>query len=74
MSSETTERAELGAEMDYPEHEKTYHLFLVLARYGSMHIIALLIAMAVGFFTSAGFFTAFVVFVVLSILGYFLLK
>ncbi len=68
------QRAELGAEMDYPEHERTYHVFLVLARYGAMHIVALLIAMAVGFFTTAGFFTAFVLFVLLSALGYYLLR
>ena len=74
MSDETIQHAELGAEMDYPQHEKTYHLFLVLARYGCMHIIALLIAMAVGFFTSAGFFTAFIVFVLLSALGYYVLR
>ncbi len=74
MSTQTTERAELGAPMDYPEHEKTYHLFLVLARYGAMHVVALLIAMAIGFFTAAGFFTAFVVFVLLSALGYYILR
>ena len=39
-----------------------------------MHIIALLIAMAVGFFTTAGFFTAFIVFVLLSALGYYILR
>lgn len=74
MSAEATERAEVGAEMDYPEHEKTYRLFLHLARYGAMHIVVLLIAMAIGFFTSAGAVTAFIVFVLLSVLGYYLLR
>lgn len=74
MSEETTNRAELGAEMDYPEHEKTYHLFLVLSRYGAMHIVALLIAMAIGFFTAAGLFTSIIVFILLSAFGYYILR
>lgn len=74
MSSESTQRAELGAEMDYPEHEKTYALFLTLAKYGTVHIVALLIAMAFGFFTTAGFFSAFILFILLSALGYYFLR
>ena len=74
MSHETIEHAELGAEMDYPQHERTYHLFLLLARYGAMHIVALLIAMAVGFFTAAGFITSVIVFVLLSAFGYYILR
>ena len=42
---------ETGAPMDYAEHEKTYHLFLGLAKYGALHVAALLIAMAFAFFT-----------------------
>ncbi len=60
---------ETGADMDYAEHDKTYHLFLNLAKYGSMHVIALMIAMAFGFFTSAGFFSAAILFVLLVALG-----
>lgn len=74
MSDETTSRVELGSEMDYPEHEKTYQRFLMLARYGAMHIIALLIAMAIGFFTTAGFVTSVIVFILLSALGYYILR
>lgn len=73
MATETPQPVELGAEMDYPEHEKTYALFLTIAKYGAMHIVALLIAMAVGFFTSAGFVMAFILFIILSAIGYFLL-
>ena len=43
---------ELGAKMDYEEHERTYTLFLGLAKYGSLVTGALLIAMAFSFFTS----------------------
>lgn len=65
---------ELGAEMDYPEHEHTYNLFLTLTKYGAMHVIALLIAMAFGFFTSAGFFSALILFILISALGYWIMR
>lgn len=74
MATDNPQPVQVGAEMDYPEHEKTYKLFLTIAKYGSLHIIALLIAMAVGFFTSAGFVTAFILFIILSVIGYFLLR
>lgn len=40
---------ELGASMDYPEHERTYKGFVMLAKYGSLVCAATLIAMAFGF-------------------------
>jgi hypothetical protein len=60
---------EVGAQMDYEEHEKTYSLFLQLAKYGSLHVIALLIAMAFAFFTDAGFFSGLILFAVITIAG-----
>ena len=36
--------------------------FLALAKYGSLFCAALLVAMAFGFFTSAGFFSATILF------------
>ncbi len=66
--------AELGAPMDYAEHEKTYGLFLGLTKYGSIFCVALLAAMAFGFFTPAGFFSATILFVLICILGAFLLR
>jgi hypothetical protein len=65
---------ELGAEMDYQEHEKTYSVFLALAKYGTLHTVALLIAMAFGFFTSAGFISATILFVLISALGVYMLR
>ncbi len=65
---------ELGAEMDYREHEKTYALFLGLAKYTTLICVALLIAMAFGFFTSAGFFSATILFVLICAIGAFLLR
>ena len=53
---------ELGADMDYGEHRRTYSLFLEATKWGTMVVIALLVAMAVGFFMSGGFIGATVVF------------
>jgi Bacterial aa3 type cytochrome c oxidase subunit IV len=65
---------ELGAAMDYPEHEKSYRLFLDMAKYGTLHVIALLIAMAFGFFTSAGFVSSVILFILISAVGVYLLR
>ncbi|MEO4000485.1 aa3-type cytochrome c oxidase subunit IV [Mesorhizobium sp. CAU 1732] len=65
---------ELGADMDYQEHEKTYSMFLGLAKYVTLMCVALLVAMAFGFFTSAGFFSATILFILLCGLGVFLLR
>ncbi|MEO3384740.1 aa3-type cytochrome c oxidase subunit IV [Mesorhizobium sp. CAU 1741] len=65
---------ELGAEMDYQEHEKTYSLFIGLSKYVTLSTVALLIAMAFGFFTSAGFFSAFILFVLINLVGAYLLR
>lgn len=64
---------EVGAPMDYAEHEKTYHGFLNAAKYGTMLVLVLLIAMAAGFFTNAGFLFGFLLFIVLSLVGFFVL-
>ncbi len=65
---------EVGASMDYAEHEKTYNMFLHLAKYGSLVCAALLIAMAFGFFTSAGFISSAILFVLVCAVGGFLLR
>ena len=59
MADDTpTGPVEMGAEMDYAEHDKTYHRFLTLAKFGSLVCGGLLVAMAFAFFTTAGFFSA----------------
>lgn len=65
---------ELGAQMDYSEHEKTYRMFISLAKYTSLICIALLIAMAFSFFTTAGFFSGLLLFIVVCAIGAFLLR
>ena len=64
---------ELGASMDYAEHDKTYNGFLLATKYGTMMLVVLMIAMAVGFFTGAGFIFSFLLFIVLNALGFYLL-
>jgi hypothetical protein len=65
---------ELGAKMDYAEHDATYSRFLMLAKYGSLVCAALLIAMAFGFFTSAGFFSATILFILICAVGGYVLR
>jgi len=65
---------ETGAEMDYREHEKTYDFFLAGTKWGSMAVVVLLIAMAVGFLSGGGFLGGLIVFIVLNIAGVFLLR
>lgn len=65
---------EMGAEMDYGEHQRTYARFLMLAKYGTLITLALLIAMAFGFFTSAGFISAGILFVLILAVGGFAMR
>ncbi len=67
-----TTPAELGAPMDYAEHEKTYNLFLTLSKWGFVSCLALVVAMAFGFF-AGGFFSALVLFFVICGAAWFLL-
>ncbi|PZN50520.1 MAG: aa3-type cytochrome c oxidase subunit IV [Proteobacteria bacterium] len=65
---------ELGAEMDYGEHERTYSLFVTLAKYGALVTAATLIAMAFGFFTTAGFFSSLILFIIVCAIGGYILR
>lgn len=69
MAEQMSGPIETGADMDYSEHEKTYGIFLAGAKYGTIAIVALLIAMATYFFTAAGAIVSFLLFLVLSIGG-----
>ncbi|MDQ0996804.1 hypothetical protein QFZ34_001986 [Phyllobacterium ifriqiyense] len=66
-----TAPAELGAPMDYKEHENTYNLFLTLSKWGVIFCVALLAAMAFGFF-AGGFFSATILFIVICVAAWFL--
>lgn len=64
---------ELGAKMDYVEHERTYSAFLTLAKYGSLFCAGILVAMAFGFFVG-GFFSATILFILIMAVGGFILR
>lgn len=65
---------EMGAEMDYAEHEKTYNFFLEFTKYATLMVVAILVAMAFGFFTSAGFISSVILFVLICGMGAFFLR
>ncbi|GGA98825.1 cytochrome c oxidase subunit IV [Brucella endophytica] len=64
--------AELGAPMDYAEHEKTYGGFLAVCKWGTVAVVAILAAMAFGFFVG-GWFSATILFVLICAAAWFLL-
>ena len=74
MAELDTGPVETGAEMDYPEHEKTYSMFLALAKYTTLAVVVLQIGMAVGFFTAAGFITSTILTIILLAVGYYVLR
>ncbi|MEO4044132.1 aa3-type cytochrome c oxidase subunit IV [Hoeflea sp. CAU 1731] len=74
MAEESTGPVETGADMDYAEHEKTYEAFLSFSKYGMMAIIAILLGMAIGFFTSAGFIFSSLLTIILIVIGVMLLR
>ena len=74
MAEQTNGPVETGAAMDYSEHEKTYAMFLAGAKYGTIVLVALMIAMAAFFFTSAGGISSFLLFLVLSIGGSYIAR
>ena len=55
--------------MDYPQHEQTYSMFLLLTKWGILFNVALLLAMAVGFFMGGGLVGGILVFIVLMIIA-----
>jgi Bacterial aa3 type cytochrome c oxidase subunit IV len=63
---------EVGAAMDYAEHDKTFEGFVNLAKYGTLACVTLMAAMAFGFFVG-GFFSGTLLWIILMVAGYFLL-
>jgi uncharacterized membrane-anchored protein len=74
MAEHNTGPAEVGAQMDYKEHEHTYAMFLAAAKFGSLAIVALLLGMTAGFFAGAGFLGGIVVMLIVFIAGIVLLR
>ncbi len=65
---------ELGARMDYSEHDRTYKMFVQLAKWGGIICVGLLAALAFAFFGGGGFFSALVLFIVVLAGGGYLLR
>ncbi|MAY30892.1 MAG: aa3-type cytochrome c oxidase subunit IV [Aurantimonas coralicida] len=59
------------AEMDYPEHERTYEGFLVATKWGSIAVIAIMLGMLVGLLAGGGFIGGFGTFIALMVIAYF---
>lgn len=59
--------------MDYAEHERTFSLFLTITKWGTIATVALLIAMAFGFFAGGGLIGGTLVFFALMVLSWFML-
>ncbi|MNT76612.1 Bacterial aa3 type cytochrome c oxidase subunit IV [compost metagenome] len=74
MSEHHSGPVETGASMNYNEHEKTYDLFISATKYSTVFLVALLIAMAAGFFGGAGFIGGLIVLVVLTVAGVFMMR
>lgn len=74
MSEHESGPLEVGADMDYAAHDRTYHGFLNAAKYGVLIIVALLVAMAAGFFTAAGFFSSTILFFILLAVGVVIMR
>ena len=63
-----------AAEMDYPEHDKTYALFLAMFKWGSVFVVAVLVGMLVGLIMGSGVIASLFAFVVVLAVGYFALR
>lgn len=74
MEKQESGPVEIGAEMDYSEHNKTYDIFIAGSKYGTLICVALLIAMAAGFYGSAGFLGGIAIFIACLIIGRILMN
>lgn len=69
--AKAAKNGEVANAMDYAEHERTYGAFLKMFKWGTAFCVALMIAMAAGFFAGFGLFGGTVVFAILCIIAYF---
>jgi hypothetical protein len=67
-------RAQFGEQsLDVVTHERTYHAFSLLTRWAMLAIGDAILMLTLWFATGAGFWGAFVVGLVVFVLGYYLL-
>ncbi|MCD2471387.1 aa3-type cytochrome c oxidase subunit IV [Jiella sp. MQZ9-1] len=74
MAKETHIDMSHAAEMDYPEHEKTYALFLTLFKWGTVAVVGILLGMMVGLVIGGGILASVLVFLLTIAIGYFALR
>lgn len=61
-------------DMDIHEQTATYHLFVMMAKWGSLALAALLVFLVLVFCTPTGFVGSLIVGVVISVAGWFVLR
>ncbi|TNB47495.1 aa3-type cytochrome c oxidase subunit IV [Martelella lutilitoris] len=71
---QNVETSQPADEMDYAEHANTYKLFLSGAKYGTVIIGALLVAMAAGLVGPFGFISSLIIFILISAIGLYILR
>ncbi|WAJ30265.1 aa3-type cytochrome c oxidase subunit IV [Antarcticirhabdus aurantiaca] len=62
------------AEMDYPEHERTYDLFLAATKWGTIGVIAILVGMLVGLIAGGGFIGGIGTFLLVLVVAWFVAR
>lgn len=60
--------------MDYPEHERTYDIFLWISKWTIAFCIALLIGMMVMFPMKLGFIAGTLTFIILMVVSFFAIQ
>ena len=71
--AKAAKKAEAASPMDYEQHERTYAGFLWLTKWGIAGNVAVLIAMAFGFFGGFGLFGGILIFLLLIAIAYFVI-
>ncbi len=61
-------------EMDITEQVSTFHLFNNLTKWGSLYLASLLVLLVLWFCTPTGFFGALITAIVVSVIGFIVLK
>ncbi|EAU40679.1 hypothetical protein FP2506_03094 [Fulvimarina pelagi HTCC2506] len=74
MATQPSYDTDNPADMDYAEHHRTYALFLSLFKWGTIIVVALLIAMAVSLVGSGGILGGVGSFLIVLAIAYFLAK
>ena len=72
--TDNAEHAYVHGSMEISEQVSTWHLFLFLAKWGSLAMAAILVLLTVWFAVGAGFLAGAISAAVLSVVGFFALR